>query len=159
MEVCSECRVLTALHSGKQFPAAGGPQSRCALFGDEKIFLSTPGIELRSVGHFSRNLITTPTELSVTLILYLLSTRLVSHSCSWHSCLLVWRLRVQALLRTSAVVTRYLLFWGYFCVFHVSLISHKLHFPWCEYRIMACHVTFCPAPSCHYVSQAIHIPL
>jgi hypothetical protein len=68
MEVCSECRVLITLHSGKQFPATGGPQSRSTLFGDEERFLSAPGIELRSVGHLSRNLITTPTELYVTLI-------------------------------------------------------------------------------------------
>jgi len=72
------CRVLATLHSGKKLPATRGPQSRSALFGDEGIFLSTPGIELRSADHLSHNLITTPTDLSVTLILYLLSTRLVS---------------------------------------------------------------------------------
>jgi hypothetical protein len=54
--------------SGKQSLAIGGPQSRSALFEDEERFLSTPGIGLRSVGHLTRNLITTPTELYVTLI-------------------------------------------------------------------------------------------
>ena len=153
-----------------------GPQSRSALFGDEERFWSAAGIELRPVGHLSRNLITTSSELSMTLILYrgadkslirpgrkqatptklifckplkkkknqkvvrsndprvgrkmatfqlffqsgrakdssapvyLLYTRLVSQSCSWHPCLLFLRLGVQELLRTPTAVTRYVWF-------------------------------------------------
>ena len=121
MPVCSDYRVLNTLHSDKQLPATRGPQSRSALFGDEGRFLYTPGIELRSVGHLSHNLITVLTELSVTLILYLRSTCFVSQSCSWHSSFLVWRLRVQALLRTPAVVTRYL------CLSHfLTNLMHKI---------------------------------